>query len=108
MVRAGVLRHRITIQEDTGTINKVGQKTATWTTLATEWAREEGLSGIERFAAQQVVAQLSYKVTIRFRSDINETHRILLASGALLDIQSVLDPDGRRRELQILCIERGQ
>ncbi len=107
-MRAGVLRHRITIQEDTGTINKVGQRTASWTTLATEWAQVEGLSGVERFAAQQVVAQLNYKITIRHRSDVNETHRILLSNGEILDIQSVLDPDGRRRELQILCIERGQ
>ena len=108
MPRAGQLNQRITIQQDIGTIGNVGQKVPNWTTLATVWARVRALSGTERFAAQQVLAELSYELTIRHRTDLNETHRVLLSNGTPLDIQAILDPDGRKRELLILCTERGQ
>lgn len=106
MVRSGQLNQRITIEEDTGVKNSVGQKVEAWGTLATVWGRVRALTGSERFAAQQLLAELSYEITIRFRTDINETHRIVLTDGQTLDIQSAFDPDGRRRELKILCKER--
>ncbi|KKN14048.1 hypothetical protein LCGC14_1000130 [marine sediment metagenome] len=105
-MRSGQLNNRITIQADTGTKNSVGQKIESWGTLATVWGRVRSLTGSERFAAQQLVVELSYEITIRFRTDINETHRIVLTDGQTLDIQSAFDPDGRRRELKILCKER--
>ena len=111
MVRAGQFRQRITIQNKAGVADATGQLVATWTEFATEWARVEPLTGAERFAAQQVVPMLNYKVTIRYRADLAdvsgaEEKRIVLDTGAILDIQSIL-PDERSTVLELLCIERG-
>ena len=106
MVRIGQLNQRIDIQEDNGIVNSVGQKIPSWTLLTTVWAHVRSLSGNERFAAQQLISEVVYEITIRFRTDLDESHRVVLQDGQLLDIQAIFDPDGRRRELKILCKER--
>lgn len=107
MVRAGLLRQRITLQEDNSVQGRFGQKTPDWEEFAVVWADVRAIGGAERFAAQQVVPMLNYKITIRHRGDLRENMRIVLESGALLDIQSILDPNGRKEVLEILCVERG-
>ncbi len=104
-MRAGELRHRVTIQRLVTGQDDYGQPLDAWQDVATVWAKVEDLTGREYFQAQQVpTVQVSSRVTIRWRSDVKPEMRVL-ASNRLLDIKAALDPDGKRRELQLMCLE---
>lgn len=107
MVRAGLLRQRITVENNEPTVSSTGKRTENWVEFAVLWADVRANTGSETFAAQQVTPLLSYNITVRYRSDLNETMRVILDTGAILDIQAILDPDGRKRMLNIICTERG-
>lgn len=103
-MNAGMLRHRIQIQQATETQDSFGAVTQTWTTIATIWASIEAISGREFFDAAQVNAEITHRIRIRYRPDI--TTQMRAAEGTrTFDIQAVLDPDGRRRELVLMVKE---
>jgi len=103
-MRAGDLRHRVTIQQKTVTQDTYGATVETWAALATVWANIEALSGREFFDSQQTVAQADHRITIRYRADVKPTMRAVEGSRTF-DIQAVLDREGRRRTLELLCRE---
>ena len=100
----GSLRHRVTIQQYGITRDDFGAEVPDWMPLATVWASVEDLAGKEYFAAQQVNAEVSTRIRIRYRGDIKPQMRVVYGA-RVLDIQAVLDPEGRRRELQLMCKE---
>jgi SPP1 family predicted phage head-tail adaptor len=69
------------------------------------WAAIEPLTGRELFAAQQRVAEVSHKVTIRWRPGILANQGVWYGKRQF-DIQVVLDPDERKCFLVLLCKER--
>jgi len=104
----GKLRHRVTIQKVTVTQDAdTGEVSETWSTLGQVWAEVAPLSGRELFAAQQVEAQVSHQVTTRYRGDVTPNMRISHNSRTL-NIESVINPGERNRELQLLCTEVAQ
>lgn len=107
-MRAGRLRHRVTLQSPTTARNSFGEPIATFATYANVWADIRPLTGRERYAAQQVQASTTHQVRIRFRTDVEAIHRVQWVShGATrtLDITAVLDPEERHTELLLLCSE---
>jgi len=101
-LKAGDLRHRITIQQRSTSEDAVGQLLLTWTDVATTWAKVEQLAGRELMTASAERAENTARITIRYRSDLVEKMRILY--GAIIyDITSVSDIEGRRRELEVMC-----
>ena len=56
MVRAGILRDRITIQERSNTRNSVGEKIDSWSDVATVWAQVRPVSGRERLRSDTEIA----------------------------------------------------
>lgn len=104
-MKAGELRHRVTIQQRVTGQDEYGQPLNTWQDMATVWAKIEDLTGREYFSAQQIpTAQVSTRATIRWRADVKPEMRLVHGS-RVLDIKAVLDPDGRRRQLQLMCQE---
>lgn len=103
-MRAGTLRHRVAIQSATQSVDDFGSPTATWTTLATVYARVEAISGREYFAAAQKQSEVTHRVTVRYRDDVTPTMRIMWGSVELL-VESVL-PDERQRQLEIMCVQQ--
>jgi SPP1 family predicted phage head-tail adaptor len=59
-------------------------------------------AGTEAFEAKDngVQSSTNYLVTIRYRTDTTEKHRIMYR-GNILEILSCVDPDGLRRTLNI-------
>lgn len=105
-MQAGKLRERVTIQREVVTRDSFGAEVNPWTNVATVWASvRPGASG-ERFiaAADQLQATITHAVRIRYREGMSPKQR-LLWEGKLLGIQSAVDPDGRKRELVLLCLE---
>lgn len=102
---AGALRHRIQVQERTTTQDAWGEPLDTWTTVLRLWAELRDLSGREFLEARQVEgAAIATRLRIRWRPDVHEGQRVVIG-GRVLEVAAVLDPDGRRRWLELACTE---
>jgi len=103
---AGTYRHRITLRESTATgRDAAGGEILTWSDVATVWAAVEPISGREYFAAQQVNAETTHRIKMRYRPGVHSKMRVLFGSRTF-DIESVIDPEERHVELHLMCVER--
>ncbi len=102
---AGKLRERITIQSETTTPDGGGGYTASWTNVATVWARVTPTRGNEALEAMQMRDTQLYDITIRYRNDVLPKNRVLWGS-IELNIRAVANKDERDRYLTLVC-ERG-
>jgi SPP1 family predicted phage head-tail adaptor len=103
-MRAGTLRHRITIQEVTETPDSAGEPTESWSAFKTVWASVEPLRGRELLRAQQIHADASYKITIRHLSGVTPKMRVLWGS-RIFDIHAAPVTDSRDQKIEMLCSE---
>lgn len=105
-MQSGRLRHRVTIQEQAVIRNSYGEEIVTWVDVATVWASVLPGSSGERFlaSASREQATATHTVRIRYRAGLNPKMR-LIWDGRTLNIESIIDPDGRRRDLVLLCNE---
>ncbi len=107
-MRAGLIRRRVTVQRYSSTPNALGEQIESWTTLFSAWASVEAVTASERFASgsQQELATITHRIVLRQRNDktVGPQDRISF-NGKTFDIESAVDPDGRRRETVLLCRE---
>lgn len=110
-LRAGKLRHRVTIETFTESQDSdYGEPTKTWsadTNIGNDgvvWAEVLPQRGREVFDAEQEVANVDTLIRTRFHSGITPEHRVVWGSHTY-DIETVLDQMGRGRELHLLCNE---
>lgn len=96
-MRAGLLRHRITIEERTG---------SEWVYFASAWAAKERLTGREDFERSDQLLQdeIMIRWRIRYRTDLTDKMRVIWDNRAF-DIQRVEELDNKRREMGLLCRE---
>lgn len=111
MTHTGQLRERVTIQEQPSAADGGGGFGADgpWTAISTTpnvWARVEPLKGMEQLEAMRLETQVSHAVTIRHRSDVTTTNRLLWGS-IELDIEAITNPDERKKFLRLLVQQRG-
>lgn len=104
MMRAGPMRHRVTIEAPVETQAADGSVITTWETFAEAWASIEPLIGREYFAQQREQATVSHKIRMRYQAGI--THKMRVAWGTrLFEIESVLNVGERNREIVLMCSE---
>lgn len=103
-MRAGTLRHRITIEQPAETQNAHGEPVVTWSALATCWASVEPLSGRELLMAQQVNAEITHRARLRYVAGVMAKQRVQ-HQGRYFDINAVRNIDERKVELELLCQE---
>jgi SPP1 family predicted phage head-tail adaptor len=103
-MRAGELRHRITLQTNTPTANSVGEFVDTWTDFVTVSAAVEPLTGNRLFAAEQANSLVQGMVRIRYLAGVVATMRIVFGT-RYFQIISIIDRDEKHRELQLLYKE---
>lgn len=103
-MRAGQLRHRVELQRRKEGTDDFGEPTDEWETYATVWAAVRPLQGRDRWAAQQVNAEVTHEVEIRHRSDVKAEHRIKHGD-RVLRIEAPFDPDERGARLMMPCSE---
>ena len=102
-MRAGKLRHRVTIQKPGGTTQDpdTGEPTSGWQDVATVWASIEPLSAREFIAAQAGQSQITARVVMRHREGIDATMR-LKHKARVYNIEGVLaDPKSGRHYLTL-------
>lgn len=105
-MQAGRLRELVTIQQQSVTRDEYGAEVIAWVDVATVWASVLPKASGERFisGAAQELAKISHTVRVRYRSGI--TPKMRLAWGSrLLYVETLTDPNGRRRELVLMCEE---
>lgn len=109
-MRAGELRHRVTIERATeGSADAANEKSLTWSTLRTVAMSMTFASGREGFDGKAFTAAGVYTFEGRYPTGITVTPADRLTLGSrIFDIESVADPDGKRRELAIVARERLQ
>jgi SPP1 family predicted phage head-tail adaptor len=104
MIRAGLLRHRVTLQSPSYVQNTTtGEQALTWTGQGTVWAEVAPLSAREFIAAQAVQSQVDTRLTIRYRSDVLPTWRALHASKVYQILGILADKDSNLEYLTFAC-----
>lgn len=103
-MKAGDLRHQVTIQRLVQGQGASGEVTLTWTPFATVWGAVEPLSGREYWQAQQTASETSIRVRVRYLAGVVPTMRVLYGS-RVFEILSIVDQEERHRELQLMCRE---
>jgi SPP1 family predicted phage head-tail adaptor len=91
---------RVDLQSVAFTQNSLKENIPAYTTEATVWAQLRPLSGRESFIAQQVNADVTHEIIIRYYSGLTPKHRILFGTRQF-DIISVLNKD-ERNEYQVI------
>ncbi len=105
-IQAGQLRHRIKIMDLVNAQGPLGGTSPDNYTLFLEtWASVYTLTGAEKYAASQQVSLVTHKITMRYAPGIVSS-QIVLFDDKYFEIQTVQDPDGRHKMLELSCIER--
>lgn len=107
MITSGKLDKRVTIQQLSAASparNDVGEPNETWVAVATVWASVEPLQGREYWAQQQIQSEVSIRLRIRYRSGLTTKMRVVYGS-KIFDIKSIIDPQEKHEELQLMCSE---
>lgn len=104
-MRAGKLRHRITLQRNEPVRNSIGDPIPHWVDYATVNAEVAPLKGREFFDAQQITSELTTRVRIRWLKGVKAEHRIVF-NGRTLEIASPpINVDEKNWELVLMCRE---
>ncbi|MFT7337628.1 MAG: SPP1 family predicted phage head-tail adaptor [Marinobacter maritimus] len=105
-MRAGKLRHRVTIQQPGQTQDPVtGEMLNGWTDYAKAWASVEPLSVKEFIASEAGQSEVTARITIRHREGITPKMRVL-HRGKIYNIKGVLaDPKSGLEYLTLPCSE---
>jgi SPP1 family predicted phage head-tail adaptor len=103
-MRAGKLRHQITIQRKSLTTDEYGGPVETWADVDTVWASVEPLSGRELANAQTVNAEITTRITMRYLAGVIAADRIVF-EGRFYNLQSVIDEEMKHRQLVIMASE---
>jgi len=103
---AGRLRHRVQIQENTGTRNAHNEIIDSWTNLTggSRWAEVRPLRGDELTHAKQLHAKVTHQVTIRALSTVTPAMRVVYDSRNLY-VRSVIDTGELGVEMVLTCGE---
>lgn len=104
MIRAGDLRHSVTIERRSSTQDAAGEPVRTWTLVATRRAAIKRLPGSEVFSAQQNQGRVPTVFLLRWLSGVLPAMR-LTSGGKVYNITSARDPDGRLEMLEVVCEE---
>ncbi len=104
-MRAGRLRHYVTIQQDGNSANNYGEQESTWSTWKKWHIGITPLTGREYILAQQTTATVTHKVEMRYCEGLSpKTHRFLHDDGTVYEINAVLG-DKRKNEMTVMVTE---
>ena len=106
-MRAGKLKDRVTLQRYATNVDPKWGTTPGWTGVGDVWADVTPTGGTEKPDAQGVQTTVTHTVSMRYRDDVTTKDR-LLYRGRVLELLSVIDVDGARRELLIEAREHPQ
>lgn len=101
----GSLRHRVEIHAPTNTVDEIGNQIETWAKVADAWASIEPISGREYWAAAQVQAETTHRVTMRADVAMHPSYEIVFGARRLA-IEAVTDTEEKGVWLVLMCKEK--
>lgn len=101
-IKAGDLRHVVTLQRPMTTVNDKGRRLTGWQDAATVHAGKSDVSGREFYAAQAFHAEDIVTFTIRWRDDVQAKWR-LVHRGTPYDILEVNHLGYMRDYMRLKC-----
>lgn len=96
-LKSGKLRHRVVIETRNDQQSSSGAVTVVWEYLATVWASVEPLSVREFIQSQATQSEITARIMMRYRPDVNATVRFIHKGkiynpvGVLPDAQSGIE-----------------
>jgi len=103
-MKSGKLRHYITLQTSTDTLDSAGQPIPAWTTDLQNWpANVTDVQGGESTRGGQITATATHVVETRYSSDFAQDKQIVDHLSRTLQILAVKDKAGRQRMLELHC-----
>ena len=112
-MRAGRLRHKVTLERKGTTKNQFGEIVDTWTSIAVRRCSIEPLMGKEFFANDNEYSRLTTRIRIRHDSTVKTLRpydRLVDNSespAVIYDIESIQNPRERDIELVLMCERNG-
>jgi SPP1 family predicted phage head-tail adaptor len=103
-VRAGALRHRVLLQRAVVVRKPDGSFEEQFQPVGEYWANVDSFRGGENFEDNMIEAQRMSRVRLRGGLDIREKDRFLWR-GRVLNVEAVVDRDGRGVLQELLCGE---
>lgn len=105
-MKAGALRHHVSIEASSTVQDNYGTLTTTWTPFAYVYAAIEPLSVKDFIHAQQLTSRLTTRITIRFRRDVMRAGIRLIGPDDTIytPIGILPDPMNGRTYLTLPCI----
>lgn len=101
------LNKRVTVLRPPGLeeVDEYNQPVVVWPVVGSMWAGIEPLQGREFFAAKAENAEVTTRIRIRYRNDIDRTMKVSY-KGITFEILYIIHPKFGKRELQLMCKER--
>jgi SPP1 family predicted phage head-tail adaptor len=100
----GDLRRRVALQAATDALDDYGQAIRTWATYATVWASVVSTPGSEPQSALMQSSVTTYTITMRYRTDVLPTHRMIYGE-ITLNIVGISTIDGLNEHLRITAVQ---
>lgn len=103
MVNIGTLDKRISIKKLIDVENDSGFLEQTLKEVANCWARIEPLRGREYYEAKQLTSADNVKITIRFRTGLDNS-MVVEYAGKEYEIVNIVDPYMKHKMLELMCV----
>jgi len=103
-MRAGRLRHKITIQEVTETADGMGGFTETWSEYTTAFASITPMKGMEALEHRKLGHETVHKVWMRYQSGISTKMRVVWGDRTM-DMIDYRIPDERNEMIELTVKE---
>ena len=100
-MKAGLLRHRVTLQSRVDTVDAIGQPSTSWLDTATLWGDVRYLTGLGALKAGADISQSNASIRVRHTA-VNAGQRVVYGN-EVFDIEAVL-PDGKRQWVDLVCV----
>lgn len=101
-MRAGQLKNRVTIQQQSTVQDSIGQPVNTWTTYATVWADIRHRSGMEEIKSGEVTSTIRASIRVRYKAGITAAMRVAHGS-AVYQIKAVLRDEQNKDYMDLAC-----
>lgn len=101
----GKLRHYVDLQSATASQNGYGEESKVWATDESIFAQIEPLRGQQLLEYQQINAELTHRIIIRYTSNATPAKRIKWGS-RIFDISVVRNVEERNISQELLCKEK--
>jgi len=105
-MRYGQLTKRVTLQAPSASADSYGATGSTWTDVADVWASIEPIQGREFFSAQQVNAEATHRIRIRYRAGVTAAMRLKYGARFFELTAPPINTGERDNELVLMCVER--